>query len=371
MAESSSADLDELRGYFEQFAASFPDLALYHRFAVGCAQDNEIVSMLACARPGQARPVLLFAAVHDLVLRRPELALARWFRSGEHGANVEMEDAWLEFRATCIQFRSELIEIVATHATQTNEVNRSTLVAALLCRACGDLPEVPVSLVELGASAGLLLGVDRYRIDIGESRLGDPNSSVRCVAERRGEGALDEASFSSRIVERIGIDQHPVDANNADQIRWLEACLWPDQPWRIERFRAAVAMARTHPPRLVQGDFVAALPGVVADLRDDTHVVVFTTWALTYVQRERRALVGACLEIVARSGRPVSWVSAEPPGCVPQIVVPKEFEEYVEGRPDTVLGMRRWRNGVECAPATVGWSHPHGNWIHLAERNLS
>ncbi len=365
MAESRSPDLDELRGHFERFAANFPDLALYHRLAVGCAQDNEISSMLVHAQPGQARPVLLFAAVHDLVLRRPDLALARWYKSGEQRVHVDDGDVWTEFRATCMQFRDELIETIATHATQTNEVNRSTLVAALLCRACEGEPDTPVSLVELGASAGLLLGVDRYRIDIGESHLGDPNSSVRCVAEHRGDDTFDEASFPSQIVERVGIDQHPVDVHNVDQVRWLEACLWPDQPWRIERFRSAVAVAKTDSPRVVQGDFVAALPGVVADLRDDTHVVVFTTWALTYVQRERRDLIARCLEELAQSGRPVSWLSAEPPGCVPQVLAPKEFEEYGEGRPDTVLGLRTWRHGTEREPQSVGWSHPHGNWIHL------
>ena len=65
-----------IRRHFELFTRSLAHLPLYHRLAEMAAADAEVTDLLLVAQPGQARPVLLFAAVHDLVLRRPDLPLA-------------------------------------------------------------------------------------------------------------------------------------------------------------------------------------------------------------------------------------------------------------------------------------------------------
>ena len=267
--------------------------------------------------------------------------------------------------------------MIATRATQTNEVNRAVLLAPLVAAACADVPGAAVSLVELGASAGLLLGLDRYRIEVGGVTVGVGGSPVRLAGEVRSGTQPDLGGFPPAITERVGIDWDPVPLDDADRVRWLEACLWPDQPWRIERFRAAVDLARVDPPRLVAGDLIGGLPHVVDSVARETHLVVFDTWVLTYVERERRQHVADILEAAAASGRPVSWLSAEPPGCVPGIEAPAwgpvegdPVEGDVDGRsrtegtaPDTVLGLRRWRDGREADPVAPGWAHPHGNWL--------
>ena len=35
---------------------------------------------------------------------------------------------------------------------------------------------------------------------------------------------------------------------DADEARWLRACLWPDQPERAARLEAEIALAATAPP---------------------------------------------------------------------------------------------------------------------------
>lgn len=102
----------------------------------------------------------------------------------------------------------------------------------------------------------------------------------------------------------------------------------------------------------------ADAPGATAPV----HVVVFSSWALTYVARERRHLVGAALAALAADGRPVSWVTAEPPRCAHGVEPPTELLQAVGG--DTVLGLRRWRDGHEQPPACLGVAHPHGEWLH-------
>ncbi len=365
MADPPDPALDEIRRLFESFETSFADLELYGRLAAGCAADPEVAGLLLAARPGQGRPVLLFAAVHDLVLRRPELDLARWYSSVTPRDARARGDAWPTFRATCLSHRDELEAVIATHGTQTNEVNRAVLLAVLLGAAYADRPRQPVSFVELGASAGLLSAFERYRIAVGEVVVGDAASPVALAGDVRGDRRPDLSVYPRSVAEWVGIDIDPVRLDDADRVRWLEACLWPDQPWRIDRFRAAVALVRAAPPRLVAGDFVDSLDEVVATLDPANHLVVFDAWAVTYVARERREEIAAVLARLAAKRRAVTWLSAEPPGCIPDIDAPPWNDPNATTRPDTVLGIRRWRDRVEAAPETLGWAHPHGNWLAL------
>lgn len=357
-------DLDRIVGHFRRFTSSVAGLPLYARLTDGCLDDREVASLLLAARPGQARPVLLFAAVHDLVLRRPDLPLARWYPSITPESDRPVTDPWPDFRSTCLEHRDELTAVIASRTTQTNEVNRVVLLAPLLVAACHDVPEQPISFVELGTSAGLLLGFDRYRIDVGGVVVGEPSSSVRNAGSVRGAVAPPLDGFPPSVVDRRGIDLDPVLLDDVDRVRWLEACLWPDQPERLERFRAAVALLRDDPPPIVVGDFVDCLPAAVAELSPDTHLVVFDAWALTYVERARRETIVTTLESLAADGRAVSWVTAEPPGCVPGIEPPNGPGQDESGTQDTVLGLRRWRNGHAVSAEAVGWSHPHGAWLH-------
>jgi len=443
---------------FAEFAHSYSHLTLYAAISRAAATDDLAVELTGAARPGQARPVLLLAALHDLVLRRPDLPVARWYPSVT-GAAVPPGDPWPDVRAALADHADELRAVIAGRATQTNEVNRVVHVARMVAEAAADVPDVPVALVEMGASAGLLLGLDRYRIEIEDPTgdvtvVGDPASSARAhglgflsptddpVAPEAADPTASEAAvgpgwpsgFGSsglpRIVERVGLDREPVDLSDPDAVRWLEACLWPDQPERLERFRAAVEVLRADPPTVVAGDMVDDLEatlhsaravatalaadfsaptspaarsastspadpapapapapaaagepessdpsssGASSDHRSsgggsgggpapvDVHLIVFSSWALTYVARERRAEVAEVMARLAADGRPVSWLTAEPPGAVPGIPVPPGADARLgDARNQTALGARRWRAGVELPPALWGTCHPHG-----------
>ena len=168
-----------------------------------------------------------------------------------------------------------------------------------------------------------------------------------------------------RIVGRAGLDRHPVDLADTEAVRWLEACLWPDVPGRVERFRSAVRLLSGIPNPVVRGDMVDDLPAALAAARaaapPEGHLVVFSSWALTYVARDRRPEVATALAAAAADGRPLTWLTAEPPGCMPGVETPAERPE--DRGQTTVLAARRWRDGVEHAPAVLGTAHPHGQWV--------
>ncbi len=356
-------------GRLAEFAATYPHLPLYSRLASAAAGDPEVAALLDVARPGQARPVLLLAALHDLVLRDPSVPAAPWFAAAPALAG----DPWPDVRATALDHADELRAVIATRSTQTNEVNRSVYVAALLVAASRDVgPSVPVALVELGSSAGLLLGLDRYSVTVGSSVLGDPSSPVVCAGTLLpGSSSLPPGAALPPIVERVGLDRAPVPLADTDEVRWLEACLWPDQPERLARFRAAVSVLRDDPPLVVEGDMVDDVGSVAHAARavaaaaagtPDVHLVVLSTWALTYVRRDRRPLIADALAELAADGRPVTWITAEPPGCVPGL---EPLPAAVPPPAETVLALRRWRGGVESSPTIIGTAHPHAPHLHL------
>ncbi|HXH55703.1 DUF2332 domain-containing protein [Iamia sp.] len=382
--DAVAATVADLQAMFAAFAATYPELRLYRAICEGAAADDAAASLLAVARPGQARPVLFLAALHDLVLRRTDLGLARWYPSVT-GGGVPDGDPWPEVRTACFEHADELRDVIATRATQTNEVNRVVHLAPLVAHACADVADAPVALVEMGCSAGLLLGLDRYRIEVSPPEglrpvvLGDPGSEVVCAGRQRDGPSVSELALPA-IVERVGLDLHPVGLDDAREVRWLEACLWPDVPGRLERFRAAVRALRPDPPEVVAGDMVADLGPVAHSARAvagarlaaegsgaAVHLVVFSSWALTYARRDRRGDVAATLADLAADGRPVSWLTAEPPGCVPDLAAPEGMAGiHTETGAGTVLGAHRWRDGRELPPAVWGTSHPHGAWFRRA-----
>jgi hypothetical protein len=105
---------------------------------------------------------------------------------------------------------------------------------------------------------------------------------------------------------------------DADDARWLRACVWPDQPERAARLEAEMALAAAAPPLLVHGDAIEVVPGAFARMPADALPVVITTWALSHFSLESRLRFLHRLDEAA-VGRAVAWVSLEGVGVAPAI----------------------------------------------------
>jgi len=114
----------------------------------------------------------------------------------------------------------------------------------------------------------------------------------------------------------FGLD--PVDVTDADDARWLRACLRPDQPERVARLEAEISLGAMAPPLLLQGDAVEVVPDAFARMPADALPVVTTTWVLSHFPLESRLRFIHRLDEAA-AGRAVAWVSAEGVGVAPTI----------------------------------------------------
>jgi hypothetical protein len=324
---------------------------LYERICGGVADDREILELVAGAPSPAHMPLTLLAAVHDIVLRgrAPELADIYAGRVGD--------DPFPSFRRACFEQRQLVDHLLATRQVQTNDCGRSAIIGPGLTWIAGRTPS-PLAVIDVGCSAGLNLLCSRYLLDYGDhGSTGPPSSPVRASC-RVVAGDPPIAPRLPEFVERVGIDRAPIDLSDADDARWLLACVWPDTG-RLERAAAAISLAREDPPRLVQGEANAVLPEVLSELPDAVGAVIVTTWALAYFHPEQRREFERLLAEASRE-RPVAWLSAEGTGTV-ECFAALDLPEH-DGTQANVLGMVSWERGVR-RDELLGFVHQHGNWL--------
>lgn len=227
-------DRNALARMFRAGSVDFASSPLYGRLTQVVADDDRLLAIAAEARAGQLPTNLFLAAVRYLRL----------------GGLTEPAD----FTEFCLAHTDELIGLMRTRLVQTNVVKR----AAALRLGLSQLPYGPVTLVEVGCSAGVQLRFDEYAYEIGGRTWGAPSSPV--VIRTDWRGPVPDLDRLPEITDRLGIDLHPVDATDPDQRRWLDALVWPENEAQAELLGAALGVVAADPPRMIAGDAIDLLP---------------------------------------------------------------------------------------------------------------
>lgn len=250
----------------------------YDRLCTAMATDDELLSRLSTLPPAKQQPNLLFGVVRllDGPLTFPD------------------------FRSFVLERWDAIAPEIRRRVTQTNEVGRCAALMPVLAA----LPQ-PLALIDVGSSAGLSLFSDRYAYRYGATTLGESTVTLDCDAT----GIALPASLPT-IASRTGVDLNPLDVTDPDDVAWLEALIWPEQQHRRERLRAAIAIARADPPRLVRGG-LEAVPGLVGQAPAGTTPVVYHTSVLYQVPADERIKF---IETLHRL--PGHWISIEAPDVV-------------------------------------------------------
>ncbi|MGE0222375.1 MAG: DUF2332 domain-containing protein [Acetobacteraceae bacterium] len=296
---------------------------LYEALANGVAGDERILQILAALPPEKQQPNLLFAAVRVVC-----------------GTPADFAD----FRGKLLARTKDVLAVIQQRVTQTNEPGRCAVLLPVLRRM-----HQPVALIEVGAAAGLCLLPDRYAYDYDGRVVARPGASpvFRCHAGP-GTPVPDQPPD---IAWRAGLDLRPVNLRDPNEVAWLEALVWPDQPDRLERLRSAISVAQTYPVRVRQGDLTKDLPALLAEAPVGPTLVVCHTAVLGYVAAPdaRAAFAHTLFEHGA------VWISNEVPSVFPEIAArakrqgpPGSFLLAVNGHP-------------------LAWTDPHGAWIDWLE----
>ena len=142
-----------------------------------------------------------------------------------------------------------------------------------------------MDLVDIGTSAGLNLYADRYRttcVDSDGNTLatwGDTDPSLTCVI-RSAEFQMPQPAI---IHGRRGLDPDPIRSDDDDALRWLDACIWPDQSERRNRLRAAIATSQSEPPSIDIAHLPDGIDATVSTARTGARPALITSWVLAYL----------------------------------------------------------------------------------------
>lgn len=249
---------------------------IYEYLCTGVARDDELLSLIEALPLAKRQPNLLLAA-------------SRW-----HGAPL---GSYVDFSGWTLRHWDEVSATMRIRSTQTNEAARMDTIAPVLAK----LPQ-PLALLEVGASAGLCLYPQAPEVE---------------------------------VAWRAGLDLNPLDVTNDEHMRWLECLVWPSQPHRLARLRAAIEIARRDPPYLVQGDLNHDLESLIAQAPSDATLVVFHTAVLAYVPEQGRADFARRMSTLTGH-----WISNEAPGVMHHIEAPRGMANILalDGTPVAFTG---------------------------------
>src|SRR5262245_24053350 len=283
---------------------------LYESIGLGLANDPEMLRWLAATLPARAHATLPFAAVHFLLLNGSDGGGLEAFYPSLTETPAPAEHAYPHFRGFCERNLDQLAALLANGLTQTNEVGRCTYLLPSFVLAEQRVGR-PLSIVEVGCSAGLNLLFDRYSYDYGGGhRAGNRASPVKLRASLRNSHP--STAPLPTITGRVGVDLAPIDAADARATRWLEACIWPEHTERLTNLRAALDIARRDPPQIVAGNAVEVLPRLVAEVDEDSLLVVVNTNVIHHFTPDERARYGAQLLQIG-ANRDLIWIANEHP----------------------------------------------------------
>jgi hypothetical protein len=217
---------------------------------------------------------------------------------------------------------------------------------------------LPLRVLEIGSSAGLNLGWDRYRYELtapagsgAEPRhvWGDPASLVTIRSE--WEGSLEVFAAQATVTSRAGCDVAPIDVADDAQVRRLESFVWPDQLERLVQLRGAIVLARRDPPDLVRRAAADWLDEQLARPSHGVGTVVFHSIMWWYLSEDERARVS---DIIAAAGAratedaPLAWLRLE-----------------LLTSPEADLLLTQWPGGTETL---LGRADAHGRYVRYAPR---
>lgn len=257
------------------------------------------------AAPARQVPQLrLLAGLFRIVLRGDAPQLEGFYPC--LGGDLDAEEAW-GFVKPVLGVHVEELHESLTQTPQTNEPARTVALLVGLSEAVRRTGLRRVRLLEPGASAGLGMLLDGYRL-VGDGWAHGPKDSPFVV---EGCGATGFVPESFEIVERRGCDVAPVDPSTPEGVARLTSFVWPWQVDRHRRLAAALHVAQGTPApvdRATAATWVHEQLARPAD-PDVLTVVWHSVTRMYWPEEETRLMEGAIAR--ARGRMPLAHVALE------------------------------------------------------------
>lgn len=280
------------------------------------------------------------AAVHRILLSGQQAELAQFLPTlGGILDPLRAADVFFPFVAN----HQESLQVQMQFPVQTNEVGRSGILSAGLRWITAQV-DLPITLLEVGASAGLNLHLDRYRVNMGDQAWGSEASLV-VLEDNLRSGRTQGKEF--RILDRAGCDLAPIDASSAEGQLRLRSFIWPEDTARMARLDSALAMFvpvtidACPAPAWVRTQFDTSR---LATITVVMHSIVMPYLATAEKQDFEDAIAQAGATATDRA--PIAWLRMEPSDARGTVTL--EVDMWPEGRNEVL---------ASCTPhgALINW----------------
>lgn len=347
MSGEAAAPRDALRATFDQQAAGCTALGcpFYAVLLAHMADDVrtggvvwDLLAPHATAPFTDAYALRALGGLHRRVLAGDAPALARHYPST--GGDGDADAAWPRVRDLLASGCPEVVDALR-RPPQTNEVGRSaSMIGGLLVVAAESGPRL--RLLEIGASAGLNLRLDRFRYEQGDAGFGPEGATPR-FRDCWPDGPPPFAA-PLEVVARRGCDLDPLDVATDAGALALASYVWPEPADRLARLRAAIAVARDVPApvdRADAGDWLAARLAEPVEPGVTTVVLHSVMWQ--YLPAASQDAIVGLLDATGRAATPdtpLAWLRLEPP---------------LPAMTHTELRLTSWPGGAERHLADAGF----------------
>lgn len=287
--------------------------ALLNKFAEDFEAGGPIYQ-LSKDWPGNPRKdalgLRLAGTLHHAALTTPDSDLAQAYPAGT--SDWEIERVWSLARTWLSEKLADVADFIQS-PPQTNETRR----AIILLPGFLDLSArfgKPLRLLELGASAGLNQAWDAFSYSTQDwQRPAQRDQGVHVTTDWIGQPPT-HLDAQPTIASRRACDLSPVDLSDDAQVRRLKCYTWPDQPERLARLDAAIALARDTGVTVERADAADWLEARFAEPEQDTLTVVYHSVFLIYPPRDQIARIMGMIETAgaaATESEPLAWLCYE------------------------------------------------------------
>lgn len=256
---------------------------------------------------GAAIALRFAGALHALVLTGQDTDLAAAYPPNE----VDDDTLWHAIETAMTAHQLHIMHWLDS-APQTNEVRRSAAMIAATQILANRFPDLPFRISELGASAGLNLFFDRYALALPDGTTRGATDPVITLTPNWTGPLPPDGTIA--VTDRRGVDLNPLSPDDAEARLRLKSYTWPDQPDRLARLDAALAIAT---PVVDRGDAAAWLADRLATPTPGQIDLVFHTIAWQYFPSSTDAACRSALDAAGARATPDAplahlWVEAEP-----------------------------------------------------------
>lgn len=259
---------------------------LYEILSYQIAQDQALIEIASHIPIGQPKPNLLFASVQYLLLNTQDPLKAYYSSFTENP--LPIEEAFLPFKKFVLNNEDSLKALFQTKLVQTNEVRRCAYLYPLFTEIYRE-HQKPLALIEIGTSAGLQLGVERYNYLYNEELfVMNSENTLTLSSTNTGEPLPPSICSTPNVKTRIGIDLNPINLKDKNELNWLQALIWPEHSERRNLLLRAAEVVTQLDIQFVRGDAISMLEDICHQVPQDELIVIFHTHVANQIPKDIR-----------------------------------------------------------------------------------